>query len=116
MGFPVPYEERLRQLGFFNVEEMNFRRVYGLILRAVINRCLIRENKDTGRLFSVVFSDRPGDHGHKLINRKFCLNIRKHSFTAGVLRHWNRLLSVRKSLSLGMLKIRLDEILSNCCS
>ncbi|KAK4805786.1 hypothetical protein QYF61_000392 [Mycteria americana] len=58
--------------------------------------------EDGAKLFSVVRSERTR---HKLKYRKFQLNIRKTSFTARVIEHWNRLpRKVVESPSLEILK------------
>jgi len=52
--------------------------------------------------------------GFKLKEGTFRLDIRKNFFTMMVVKHWNRLpQEVVDSLSLEVLKARLDEALSN---
>lgn len=41
--------------------------------------------------FFVVFNARTTVDGHKLEQRRFCLNIRKHLFAVWVTEHWLRL-------------------------
>ena len=53
-------------------------------------------------------------NGFKLKKSRFRLDIRKKSFTVGVVRHWNRLPSgVVDVLSLETFKVKLDKALGN---
>lgn len=63
----------------------------------------------------MVPSDKTRGNGHKPKYRKFWLNMRNlYSFTVRVTKHWNRLPRVVvESLSLEIVKTRLDAILCN---
>lgn len=76
----LSYKERWRELGLFSLEK---RRLRGHLV--IIYKDLKRGwNEDRARLFTVVSSDSTRDNGHRLENKRFCLNMRKHFFTV----HW----------------------------
>jgi len=102
------YEERLRELGLLSLEKTRLRGDLRNASKYLQGGC----QEDGVRLYSVVPSDRTRGNGHKVEQRKFCLNMRKNFFTLRVTEPWNRLpREAMESPSLEILKPHLDAVL-----
>ena len=103
------YRERLRDLGLFRLKNRRLRR--DLITVCKYLKCW--SQMGGARLFSVVYSDRTRDSGHKLEHRKFHTNTRKNFFTVRVRECWNRLSREVVEIPEEVLQIELDAFLSD---
>ena len=104
----LPYEERLRDLGLFNLEK----RLRGDLIN-VYKYLKCGRQRDIANLFSVVCEDRTRGDGHKMEHRKFSTNMQKN-FTVRVTEHWNRLPREGvQSPSLEIFKACLEAYLGN---
>jgi len=106
----LSYEESLRKLGLFSLEE---RMLWGDLI-AAFQYLKGAYRKDGENIFNGACCSRTGSNGFKLREGRFRLDTRKKFFTMGVVKHWNRLpREVVEAPSLETLKARLNGALSN---
>jgi len=104
------YEERLRELGLFSLEERRLWKDRIAAFHYLKGAC----KKDGNKHFCRTCCDRTMGNGFKLKEVRFRLDIRKKFFTMRVDKHWNWLpREVVDAPSLETLKVRLDGALSN---
>ncbi|PKU43319.1 hypothetical protein llap_6377 [Limosa lapponica baueri] len=106
----LSYEERLRELGLFNLEK---RRLWGDLIVAFQNlKGAYRKDRD--KHFIRAYYDKTMGNDFKLKEGRFRLDIKKKFFTMKVVKHWNRLpREMVEAPSLETFKVRLDRALSN---
>jgi len=106
----MSYFEQLRTLGLFSFAK---RRLRGNII--ALYGFLRRGSEEGGAdLSCLVSSDRMCGNGSKLHQRRFRLDIRKHFFSEGLVKNWNRLpREVFNAPSLSVFKRHLDNALNN---
>jgi len=103
-------EKRLSELGLFSLQK---RRLRG-DLTAAFQYLKGAYNKAVDRFFSRTCCNRTRGNGFKLKEGRFRSDIRKKSFTARVVKHWNMLpREVVYAPSLEGFNARLDRALSN---
>jgi len=104
------YEEQLRSLGLFSLEQ---RRLRGDLI-TVCNFLKGEQQRGGADLLSLVTSGRTRGNGMKLPQGKFRLDIRKKFFTESVVGHWNRVpREVVAAPSPSEFKERLEDTLSH---
>ena len=103
----LPYKNRLRELGLFNLEK---RRLQGDLIADLLKRVCKNEGD---RFVSRVCCDRTRGNGFRLKEERFRLVIGKKFFIVRAERHWHRLPREGvNALSSETFKVRQDQALS----
>lgn len=107
----LPYEERLRELALFSLENWRFKGDSINVSKHPMANC----EDDRGGFLSLIFSERTRCNDCELEYRKCHLNMRKNLFfPAKAVKYWDRLPSyVVESPSLEVFKTQKDITLSN---
>jgi len=106
----LSYEEKLRELVFFSLEE---KRLWGDL--TVAFQYLKRSTRELeNNFFTKACRDRTRGNGFKMKEGRFRTNIRQKFFTLRLVRHWNELpREAVDALFLKVFEARLDGALSN---
>jgi len=107
----LPYEERLSNMGLFNLGKRRLRRDLINVYKYLKGG---GKQMNEARLFLVVCSNRTRSNGLKTEHGKFCTNMQKNFYMIRVTEHWNRLLrEAVESLSMEIFKTQPDADFCN---